>query len=160
MSPAWWGGVLGAVGAAGLLLSVSRVVALRRTTLALRVLPYVRDVPRRGGARPVRVAAAHRPAAGVVFGPLLRSAADAVEAVLGGSGSVRRRLERAGFDKTVHELRIEQVLWGMVGFAVAAGYSLLRAIGGGAGVGSSLILSCLGFVAGVVLRDNHLSTQV
>jgi tight adherence protein C len=95
-----------------------------------------------------------------VFGPLLRSAADGVEAVLGGAASVRRRLERAAIDKTVHELRVEQVVWGLVGFAVAAAYGLVRALGGTGGVASSVLLCLVGFMAGVVLRDNHLSSQV
>ena len=69
-----------------------------------------------------------------MFGPLLRSAADGVERVLGGATSVRRRLERADIDKTVHEFRVEQVLWGLVGFAVAAAYGVLKAIAGSGGV--------------------------
>ena len=65
-----------------------------------------------------------------MFGPLLRSAADGVERVLGGATSVRRRLERADIDKTVHEFRVEQVLWGLVGFAIAAAYGVLKAVAG------------------------------
>jgi tight adherence protein C len=60
-----------------------------------------------------------------VFGPLLRGAADTVERVLGGATSVRRRLERADLDLTVHDLRVLQVIWGLVGFALAAAYSLV-----------------------------------
>ena len=60
---------------------------------------------------------------------MLRSAADTVERVLGGAASVRRRLERADLDKTVHEFRVEQVLWGLAGFAVAAAYGVLAALG-------------------------------
>jgi tight adherence protein C len=161
VSLAWWGAVLGGLAASGLVLSSSRVVALRKQTLSSRVLPYLRDVPRRGGTQPLRAMPARpRSAPVVVFGPFLASAAAAVEAVLGGASSVRRRLDRAAMDKTVHELGIEQVVWGLVGFSLAAAYSLLRALGGGAGLGSSFLLSCLGFVGGVVLRDNHLSSQV
>ena len=59
---------------------------------------------------------------------MLRSAADLVERVLGGAASVRRRLERADIDKTVHEFRVEQVLWGLAGFAVTAAYGVVRAL--------------------------------
>ena len=45
---------------------------------------------RRHGPRPAR--------SGRVFGPLLGSAADSLERVLGGNASIRRRLERAGLD--------------------------------------------------------------
>ena len=63
-----------------------------------------------------------------MFGPPLRSAADAVERVLGGAASVRRRLERADLDRSVHDFRVEQVLWGLAGFAIAAAYGALRAL--------------------------------
>ena len=165
MSPAgslaWWGAVLGAVVAVGALLAASRVWAIRRPQLAARVQPYVRDLPQIGQSPAPRAAAAVPTSAVVgVFGPFLRSAADGVEAVMGGAGSVRRRLDRAGLDKTVHEFRIEQVVWGLVGFAAAAAYSLLRTLSGSGGAVSSLVLCAIGFVAGVVVRDNHLSSQV
>jgi tight adherence protein C len=160
MSLVWWGGVLGALGAGGALVVAARVSLIRRPRLADRVLPYVRDLPEVAGARTAPVTTSPTSAFVGVFGPLLVSAADAVEAVLGGASSVRRRLDRAGLDKSVHELRIEQVLWGLVGFAAAAAYSLLRTLGGSGGVSSSLLLCAAGFGAGVVLRDNHLSSQV
>ena len=95
-----------------------------------------------------------------MFGPLLRSAADGVERVLGGATSVRRRLERADIDKTVHEFRVEQVLWGLVGFAVAATYGVLKAVAGSGGALSSLILCAVAFSIGVIARDNYLTSQV
>ena len=45
MSTTVWGALLGAVAGLGLLLVVLRVSVLRRPQLAVRVLPYVRDVP-------------------------------------------------------------------------------------------------------------------
>ena len=160
-SLAWWGAVLGALVAAGVLLAASRARAIRRPQLAARVQPYVRDLPQVGRSPAPRTAAAAPTSAVVgVFGPFLRSAADGVEAVMGGAGSVRRRLDRAALDRTVHEFRIEQVVWGLVGFAAAAAYSLLRTLGGSGGAMSSLVLCAIGFVAGVVVRDNHLSSQV
>jgi tight adherence protein C len=161
MSLAWWGSLLGAVAATGLLLAVSRVAVIRKPQLGLRVLPYVRDLPAARLSPPARaVPVAPTSALVGVFGPFLRSAAEAVEAVLGGASSVRRRLDRAAIDKTVQEFRTEQVVWGLVGFAAAAAYSLLRTLGGDAGVVSSLLGSAAGFAAGVVARDNHLSSQV
>jgi len=68
-----WGAVLGGLLGAGLVLVASRVVALRRTPLAVRVLPYVRDLPQleRAGGR----ISDSTPAAVGVFGPVLVSAA-------------------------------------------------------------------------------------
>lgn len=161
MSTLVWGALLGAIGGCGLVLVVLRVAVLRRPQLADRVLPYLRDLPLRDQT-PVLRASSSSPtsAAAGIFGPVLRSAADVVERVMGGSSSVRRRLERAGLDRTVQEFRIEQVLWGLVGFGAAAGLSLVRALGGVGGPGSALVFCVLGLVLGVFLRDNRLSSQV
>lgn len=161
MSATTWGGLLGGVAGLGLLLVGLRIVALRRPQLAERVLPYLRDVPRRDqGPALLQVSSSPTSAAAGIFGPVLRSGAELVERVMGGSSSVRRRLERAGLDRTVQEFRIEQVVWGLVGFAGAATVSLLRALGGVGSAGSAAVFCLLGLVFGVFLRDNRLSTQV
>ena len=161
MTPAWWGAILGVVFAAGLLLLVSRILVIRRPQLAVRVLPYVRDLPQVGRTPSLRVASSSpTSAAAGVFGPLLRSAADAVERVLGGAASVRRRLERADIDKSVHEFRVEQVMWGLVAFAVVAAYGLVRALHDPHGAVASLGLCALAFACGVLSRDSYLSSQV
>lgn len=148
-----WGATLGAVFAAGLLLVATRVRAMRRPQLAVRVLPYVRDLPQ-VGSNPALRAPTSSPRS------VLRLAADTVERVLGGATSVRRRLERANIDRTVHEFRIEQVLWGVVGFAAAAAFGVLRMLGGSGSVAGSLVLCGIAFVVGVLARDSHLTSQV
>ena len=149
-----WGAVIGLIAGGGVLLVWSRVAAIRRPQLALRVLPYLRDLPAFAstpGASPVVQG---------VFGPTLRVAADTVERILGGAASVRRRLERAGQDSTVHEFRISQVVWGLVGFAVTAAYGLLQSVSGGGTLVSSGVFCLVGFALGVIGRDYHLSSQV
>ena len=161
MTPAVWGAVLGALIAAGLLLVASRVAVIRRPQLALRVLPYVRDLPQVGRTPTLRVVSSSpTTAAAGVFGPLLRSAADAVERVLGGAASVRRRLERADLDKTVHEFRVEQVLWGLGAFAIAAAYGVFRGLREPGSAGLSVVLCLVAFVVGVLARDSRLTGQV
>lgn len=161
MTPAVWGAVLGALIAAGLLLVASRVAVIRRPQLALRVLPYVRDLPQVGRTPTLRVVSSSpTTAAAGVFGPLLRSAADAVERVLGGAASVRRRLERADLDKTVHEFRVEQVLWGLGAFAIAAAYGVFRGLRDPGSAGLSVVLCLVAFVVGVLARDSRLTSQV
>ena len=156
-----WGAALGAAAAAGVLLVVSRIRVIRRPQLSLRVLPYVRDLPQVGRTPSLKVVSSSPTAAAAgVFGPLLRSMADGVERVLGGSTSVRRRLERAAIEQSVHEFRVEQVLWGLAGFAVAAAYGVLRAVSGSGGTLSSLLLCGVAFALGVIGRDNYLSSQV
>ena len=165
MSPVVWGGVLGACVATGLLLVASWVLATRRPRLDLRVLPYLRDLPQAattiGPSMSGRTLATAPTSAVVgVFGPALRSAADLLERILGGEASVRRRLQRAGIDKSVHDVRVEQVLWGLVAFAVAAAYALLKALTHPGGAVQALVVCAVAFVGGVLARDNHLSGQV
>jgi tight adherence protein C len=161
MTPLESGLVLGATTGVGLALVASRLRVIHRPTLALRVLPYLRDLPPLGHARPYDVPSSSPvTAAAGIFGPTLRSAADAVERVLGGATSVRRRLERAAIDKSVHDFRIEQVLWGVAGFALVAAYCLLDALSGGGGTVSSLLLCAVGFAGGVLARDTYLTSQV
>jgi tight adherence protein C len=161
VTPAVWGAVLGALIAAGLLLVASRVAVIRRPQLALRVLPYVRDLPQVGRTPTLRVVSSSpTTAAAGVFGPLIRSAADAVERVLGGAASVRRRLERADLDKTVHEFRVEQVLWGLGAFAIAAAYGVFRGLRDPGSAGLSVVLCLVAFFVGVLARDSRLTGQV
>ena len=161
MSLLAWGAVLGAAAGAGLLLVISRLLVIGRPQLAVRVLPYVRDLPQVGRTPALRVASSSpASAAAGVFGPSLRSAADLVERVLGGAASVRRRLERADLQRTVHEFRVEQVVWGLVAFAVAAAYGVLRALDDPDGTLVSVVLCLVAFVLGVLARDTHLSHQV
>jgi tight adherence protein C len=141
--------------AGGALLVAARVRVIRRPQLAVRVLPYVRDLPQVGRA-PLPSSSA---AAGV-FGPPLRSAADAIERVLGGAASVRRRLERANIDKTVHEFRIEQVLWGVVAFAGAAAVGVLRMLTAPGSALTWMLVCAIAFVSGVLARDTYLTSQV
>jgi tight adherence protein C len=161
MTPATWGAVLGASAGVGLLLTGRRVVAIRRPELDTRVLPYVRDAAATGSGSRLALSfgPVSRSAAAGVFGPLLRSAADTVERVLGGARSIERRLERAAIDKTVHELRIEQVQWGLVGFAVAAAYGVLQALSGPTSPIGALLACVVAFVAGVLARDSWLTSQ-
>ncbi|MGB0100873.1 MAG: type II secretion system F family protein [Nocardioides sp.] len=154
MSPAWWGALLGAAGAGGLLLVAARVRLIRRPQLALRVLPYVRDLPQTGRSAP-----APDPTSGT-FGVPLRAAADTVERVLGGATSVRRRLQRANLDRTVHEFRVEQVVWGVLAFAVAAAVGVLRMLTAPSSAALWLVVCAFAFGAGVLARDSWLTSQV
>ena len=156
-----WGAVLGALAGVGLVLVVARVRLIGRPQLATRVLPYVRDLPQVGHPSALRVTStSSTSAAAGVFGPVLRSMADGVERVLGGSASIRRRLRRAAIDKTVHDFRIEQVLWGLAGFALVAAYGVLKTLTDPGGEVMLVVLCVTGFALGVIARDNHLSGQV
>jgi tight adherence protein C len=154
-----WGALLGASAGAGLLLIAARVLTIRKPQLATRVLPYVRDLTQTTAQATAVSGTTRTSTVSSVFGPALRSAANTVERVLGGAHSVRRRLERAGIDKTVHEFRIEQVQWGLCGFAALAGYGVLQTLSNPSGALTNLVLCCIAFAAGVLLRENRLTSQ-
>lgn len=161
MTPAMWGALLGAVAGGGLLLVVARLRVIRKPQLAARVLPYVRDLPPVGRTPTLRaVSGSPAVAAAGVFGPLLRSMADTVERVLGGATSVRRRLQRAGLQTTVHEFRVEQVVWGLVAFGIAAAWGLVRALQDPGGMLLSAVVCAIALVSGVLARDTWLTQQV
>ena len=150
------GALLGAVAGLGLVLVVSSAVLARRPDLGVRVLPYVRDLPavahRAPSARPTGPFRA-------VFGPALASAAGGVERLLGGAGSVRRRLDRAGLPVTVHDFRVEQVLWGLTALALAAVPAVLVAVTSPGRTLPLVLLCATAFASGVLLRDNRLTAQ-
>ena len=161
MTATWWGALLGLVAAAGLLLVAARVAAIRRPQLAVRVLPYLQDLPAFERPRAAATSAySPLPAAVAVFGPLVRGLAGMVERILGGSASVRRRLDRAGLSMTVADFRVQQVVWGLAGFGLAAGWALVDTLGGDGGVVTASVLCVVGFAVGVIGRDHHLTGQV
>lgn len=158
MSALVTGALLGGTAGCGIWMVVDRVLAARRTPFEIRVLPYLRDLPQTAGLRP-------RPpeptsAFSAVFGPSLRRAADVVERVLGGSASVRLRLERANLAMTVHDFRVEQVLWGLVAFVVVAIPSGVVAYGAPDRAVPLFIFCLIAFALGVLLRENQLTAQV
>jgi tight adherence protein C len=60
----------------------------------------------------------------------------------------------------VQDFRVEQVLWGVAGFAIVATYCLLTVASGRGDTVSSLLLCATGFATGVLARDTYLSSQV
>ncbi len=149
------GALLGLVTGTGLVLVLGRLVAVRRADFATRVLRHVQDLPQLAQPR----AAADRGPLRLVFGPLLQSLADRLEVVLGGSTSIRRRIERAGLDLTVHDVRVEQVIWGAVALAGSSALAVLVAVRSPGRTVPLAILCLLAFVLGVLLRENRLTAQ-
>jgi tight adherence protein C len=150
MTLTMWGVVLGTVTGIALSLVASRVAAMRRSDLAVRVLPYLHDLP---GVAPTGMRQN-------AWRSLLARLAGRVDAVLGGASSVRRRLERAGLAASVHDFRIEQVVWGLVSFSGVAALSVLVAMRSPGRTVPLLVLCALAFVFGVLVRENRLTAQV
>jgi tight adherence protein C len=160
MNPTVLGGFLGALLGCGLLLVVRRLPFLRKPSVDDRIGPYLRDL---GGSDVFRgVVDSGSPFSAIVrlFGPSLRAGAQRLERILGGTASIRRRLARAGIDRTVEEFRIEQVLWGAAGFGIGLLIALVSlALGFGNPIGLLVLCGFLG-VLGVLSRDTYLSSQV
>jgi tight adherence protein C len=153
-----WGVVLGAFAGFGAWLVVDRLLASRHTSIAVRVAPYLRDLPAAASVRPSPVEPSSAFVA--VFGPLLRGAAELVERVLGGSASVARRIDRARLPMTVHDFRISQVVWGLVAFLLAALPSAALALRSPERTVPLLVMCGCAFALGVLLRENRLTAQV
>lgn len=158
MTLALWGALLGGLLGCGLVMAAGRVLALRRPQLAVRVLPFVRDLPQ--VSPPTLPVEAPANAVRALLGPLLASGAQAVDRTLGGASSVRRRLERANLSMTVHDFRMEQVLWGLVGFGCAGVVAVLTAIRAPGRTVPLLVLCLVAFAVGVLLRENRLTAEV
>jgi tight adherence protein C len=103
-----------------------------------------------------RAVAGRRPALEVRVLPYIR---DLPQVGGRGSASIRRRLDRAGLDLTLREFRVEQVLWGLVGFAGAAAVTLVVALRAPGRTVPLLVLCVVAFAFGVLLRENRLTAQ-
>ena len=60
----------------------------------------------------------------------------------------------------MHDFRVEQVLWGLAGFAVTAAYGVLSALSRPGNPLPLVVLCATGIVSGVLARDQHLTAQV
>ena len=163
------GALLGLVGGLGLLLAVSRVPALRRPRLEDRLAPYLRDTP-----RPSALLALGPPTLTPfptlerLLAPTVRGLAGRVDRLLGGSASVRTRLEQAG-GRRIDYLNPHGTSTPvgdakeMEAVGVGAGVVLLllhATTGAGPGPASGLVLTAGLGLAGVVTRDSLLSRAV
>lgn len=154
----WVGAGLGLVFAVGWVLLLTGLPLIRQTNLEDRLEPYLRDTP-----RPSRLLAAGRPHGvpglhvSAVFRPLLAELAAGVERMLGGSSSVRRRLQRAGQPPDVERFRAEQVLWGAAAGVVGIGIGVLAVAARNAPAFPVAVMVVCFVGAGIIARDQWLS---
>lgn len=160
MSAAFIGALIGLLAAAGCLLAVRAAPPFRSVRLEDRIGPYVAD-----NAAPSRLLAtgSRQPRAGVasLLEPVTAHAIRGLDRLVGGSRSVRRRLGGLGSSATVEEFRIEQVIWGVLGFGasgvIVAATSAARSAFDPA---ATLVAAVIGAVAGVLGRDWWLTQQL
>lgn len=155
----WAGALLGGVVALGAVLVVAGVPWRRGPDLEARLAPYVSDAP-----RPSRLLFGAEHGSGTLTRRALHAGAvrlgHLLERVLGGSASVRRRLERAAAPLDVEGFRAEQAVWG----ALSGVLGVLLASALWVRTSASLpvmVVVVVGAVAlGVVARDQALSRSV
>lgn len=155
------GALLGLVGGGGVVLAASRVPALRRPTLDDRLAPYLRDTPRPSRLLLDEDVVTAFPTLERILRPVLRDGVRLLERILGGTASVRRRLEQSGRAPSVEIFRAEQLIWGVCGLVAGVVVSVLLL---GAGTATSPVVLALvplvAGVAGVLLRDRALTRAV
>lgn len=158
------GALLGLVLCGGLLLTWSRLPFRRRPTLDDRLAPYVGELSSRTARRAHQMGArtvTPFPTLEHLVRPYLADGAEVLERVLGGGASVRRRLEQSGSTSSLHDFRVEQLVWGAVAFGGAVAASLVLVGGGSARSPLLLVVFCVAAaVGGVVIRDQRLTRAV
>ena len=150
----WPGAFVGLMVGIGLILVVRGLPLRRRPDLNARLEPYVRDSPRPSRLLVSDVAdlQVHR-----ALAPGLHRLGAVVGQVLGGSASVRRRLERAGQPTDVEGFRAQQALWGVVAGIIGTVLMSLRWLSNGTSLGGALAVVSISVCIGVVARDQMLS---
>jgi tight adherence protein C len=163
MDGGWLAGAgLGLLAATGVLLAVRAAPALRPVRLVDRLAPYLGDTPPPSKllARPSATSAPFT-VARRLFGPVLAEGATLVDRMVGGSASVRRRLNGLGGRTTLEEFRIEQVMWGVAGMVLAAVVTVVGGVlRGGVDVVLVVLVAVGGLLAGVLGRDWWLTREL
>lgn len=161
MSLAAAGAGLGLLAAVGVLVALRFSPPMRRLRLDARLAPYLRDAApssRLLAEPPVRTPF---PTLERLLGPVLADLGRAVDRLLGGTTSVRRRLEQAGDDLTLEQFRAEQVIWGAGGLGLGLLLAAIAAVRGSTTTPLAfLIVGVVLALAGVLARDQWLGTQV
>lgn len=159
MSLGWQGALLGLVLGMGLVTVLAWLPMLRRPDLDARLAPYVRDAARPSALLARDAVRSPLPVLGLLLAPTVSRLGRQVERLLGGAGSVRRRLERAGAPPDVEAFRAEQVLWGAVGLALGGAVATLLWWRGGAAALPLAVLVVVCGGMGVAARDWYLTVQ-
>lgn len=158
MNPALVGSGLGLLAATGLSLAVAVSPPMRRPGLDSRLAPYLRD-----STRPSRLLLDRRtvtpfPTVERLLGPVVRDLATQIDRRMGGSASVRRRLDQLGRRTTLEEFRVDQVLWGAGGLFVGLVVAVAAAASGSRTNPLGFVVIAAVLCLGAVMSRDHLLT--
>ena len=160
MNAAVIGGGMGLVGGLGVVMAVFRAPRWRRPRLTDRLAPYLRDSSRPSRLLADRGAMTPFPTLERIVTPFLSDATRLLERTLGGTGSIRQRLDQAGRGMTLEQFRAEQIVWGATGLLLGTGVGLLLASQGSFRPVPLLVLCALCTLGGVLARDRWLTAEV
>ncbi len=162
MTTPWLGALVGGTAGAGGWMAVRASPPMRPIRLQERIAPYLADTP-----PPSRLLAAPASTSAPfvvlrrVLGPLVGDAIGLLDRAVGGSASVRRRLDGLGRATTVEEFRLEQVLWGAVGLLLGGlGATAVTWLRGSTDPVLAGVAALIGLAAGVFGRDWWLSREL
>lgn len=148
------GGALGGMLALGLILVAVGQPFGRQVDLCHRIEPYLDH----GAFRLRSPFSPEQPwTPSLALQPILSAAGSRLDRVLGGTDSVRTRLQRAGLPEDVEGFRIQQVLWGAVAGAGAVTVASLLWWVRGASLPALAVVVCSATVGGVFARDQALT---
>jgi tight adherence protein C len=161
VTPSVLGAGLGLLAATGVGLAVMVSPPMRRPRLDDRLAPYLTDTPRPSRLLVDRRTLTPFPTVERLLGPVVRDLAGWVDRNIGGTLSVRRRLDQAGREMTVEQFRVEQVIWGAGGLFAGLALAVLSvARGSHTNPLGFLILAAVLSIAGVLVRDRLLTSEV
>jgi tight adherence protein C len=157
-----WGALDGAGAGAGVLLVAAGAAARRPASIAERIAPYLSGPSVLATRRDDLGARVDSSTLARLITPFLVAAAARLHAVLGGGAELARRLSAAGrHDEPVESFRLEQLLWSVIGLALAGGLSLVLAVlGRPVRAVPALLLTVGAAVLGALLRDRALTREI
>ncbi|MCL6537021.1 MAG: type II secretion system F family protein [Acidothermus sp.] len=150
---------LGFLAGLGLALVANGLPLLRRPRLEQRLEPYLRDT-QPPALRTLDDAGGPFPTVQHLLAPILANVARFLDRVLGGTATLRARLDAAGRSVSVEEYRIEQVVWAAAGLLGGIALSLLFLLHDPKRSPWPLVLLCgIAIVGGAAARDVTLSRE-
>lgn len=153
-----FGALLGLTAGLGGWLAAGHVPWNRAPSLDDRLAPYLRGVRPPGGGSGVVLT--EEPGATDGFGTMISAVAHRLERAVGGTSTVRTRLDQLGNRRTVEQFRAEQVLCAVLGAAVGAGIAAMGIADRGLTVVPVIGLIVIGALVGALTREWLLGVQV
>ncbi len=150
---------------AGLLFSSGVMLAYtyfdaRRFQLDTRLAPYLVDADERGRFLGSIRVSSPLGVWGKAIEPLANRLDSLLEVFSSPSHQLEARLRRAGRSTTIHEYRLEQIQWAVLGLLCAVGFSFLLASSRNVSVAPLIILVVAAPFAGLIACDYRLKSQI